>query len=93
MIKPHYHLAALAGWYLMLCPKGPVADVMPSYGCHTQRSFDAAKECEDARAIATQPPQPATVEKKQNARSEFRCVATDDRSSKVELGLGVRQQE
>jgi hypothetical protein len=66
----------LVGWYLMLCDPS-TADIMPSFGCHIQKSFDTAKECEEARGKAVLPPQPTTEEKKQT-KHDFRCLATDD---------------
>jgi hypothetical protein len=79
------HAAALAlvGWYLMLLPKTgdlPV-HVFDVPWSATQRSFDTANECEEARAKAVVPPipSPATVGKspKQDEQA-FYCIATDD---------------
>ena len=56
------HTAALAlvGWYLMLLPKGGhTLQVFDIPWTATQRSFDTAKECEDARAKAVVPPDTA----------------------------------
>ena len=52
------HAAALAlvGWYLMLLPKGGhTFQVFDIPWTATQRSFDTAKECEEARAKAIVP--------------------------------------
>ena len=82
-MKPRHAAAlALVGWYLMLLPKTGdlpihVFDVPWSA---TQRSFDSANECEEARAKAVVPiPSPAAVGKspKQDEQA-FYCIASDD---------------
>src|SRR5579862_8915002 len=49
MRPPQKAKLVLVGWYLMLCD--PQLEMMPSFGCHIERSFDSAKECEEARGI------------------------------------------
>jgi hypothetical protein len=76
------HAAALAlvGWYLMLLPKDdPTVGIFSVSWSATQGSFDAAKDCEDARAKAVVPPSSPTAAQsvKSDQRAYF-CVATDD---------------
>jgi hypothetical protein len=63
------HTAALAlvGWYLMLLPKGndPTFQVFDIPWSATLRSFDTAKECEDARAKAVIPPDAEAIARRQ----------------------------
>jgi hypothetical protein len=50
------------GWYLMLLPKSdPSLGAFPVSWDAIQRSFDTAKECEEARAKAVVPPGPAVA--------------------------------
>ena len=66
------------GWYLMLVDSGaPALRIFPDPWSTIQHSFDTAKECEDARAKAVLPPQPATVEVSPS-RLAFFCIASDD---------------
>lgn len=59
---------ALFGWYLVLLPKADSTVWFPLHWSAVQRSFDTAKECEDARAKAGAP-----------AADHFLlCIATDD---------------
>jgi hypothetical protein len=52
----HSAALALVGWYLMLLPKsGHTFQVFDIPWTATQRSFDTAKECEEARAKAVVP--------------------------------------
>ena len=67
----------------MLLPKtgDPPVHVFDVPWSDTQRSFDTAKECEEARAKAVVPSAPAvvTVGKSQKpVERAFYCVATDD---------------
>ena len=59
------HAAALVlvGWYLMLLPKGDDAifQVFDIPWSATERSFDTAQQCEEARAKAIVPPDVQTI--------------------------------
>ena len=72
---------ALVGWYLMLLPKSD--DHLHRFDTPwsaTQRSFDTAKECEDARARAIVPPiqnGPATGYH-EGLEHAYCCIASDD---------------
>ena len=63
------HAAALAivGWYLMLLPKGndAIFQVFDIPWSATQRSFDTARECEEARTKAIVPPDVQVIPRRQ----------------------------
>jgi hypothetical protein len=61
-------VVTLLGWYLVLLPKADTTVWFPVQWSAVQRSFDTAKECEDARAKAAAPA----------ADHSFLCIATDD---------------
>jgi hypothetical protein len=88
MYSRHAAALALVGWYLMLLPKNdPTVGVFSVSWSATQGSFDAAKDCEAARAKAVVPPSsPAAPSAKPDQRAYF-CIATDDPRLK---GTGVR---
>jgi hypothetical protein len=66
---------ALIGWYLMLLPTSPDADLSdPTPWSAVQLSFDTAKECEAALAKATLPRGKA----KGAEPKAFFCIASDD---------------
>jgi hypothetical protein len=62
----------------MLLPTGSEPLILHVPWKAIQRSFDTAKECEDARAKATPPAPGKTPE-------AFFCVATDDPRLQVDL--------
>ena len=51
----HAAVIALAGWYLMHLPSKDSLHIFSLPWSATQRSFDTAKECEEARAKAVVP--------------------------------------
>jgi hypothetical protein len=63
----HVTVLTLLGWYLVLLPKADSAVWFPLHWSAVQRSFDTAKECEDARAKTAAP-----------MSHFFLCIATDD---------------
>jgi len=66
---------AMIGWYLMLLPTAPDADMSDATPWSAvQHSFDTAKECEAALAKTTVPRDKA----KGAEPKAFFCVASDD---------------
>ena len=78
------HAAALAlvGWYLMLLPNDDQLHIFDVPWEATQRSFDNAKECEDARAKAVVPQLPVSVgpgaKPQKPIERAFYCISSDD---------------
>ena len=77
----HAVALALVGWYLMLLPKGNDLHIFDVPWSATARSYDTAKECEEARAKAVVPPTPSVATEGKSSppvERAFYCVATDD---------------
>jgi hypothetical protein len=92
-MKPcHAAALALIGWYLMLLPPNdPMTGTFPIDWSANQRSFDTAKECEEARAKTPVPPdketgaainrllsRPSAVASPVVSTRAFFCIASDD---------------
>ncbi len=93
MTPRHAVALALVGWYLMLLPRDSMsAGVFPVEWSAIQRSFDTAKECEEARAKTPVPPDkemaklanrlgvslPSAAATPIVGTRAFYCIATDD---------------
>jgi hypothetical protein len=81
MKSRHAVVVALVGWYLMLLPNsgpgnsGPgIATISPPVWSATQHSYDAAKECERARAKA----KPIITPNPTQTDLAFYCISSDD---------------